>query len=193
MSVVQIDVDGVVADFMTTYTTLAKEMGFTSTISGSLDQRVWEQYGDVPRDAVGRVWDRIKQSESFWLNCPALVDVNTFLRMTDMQVHHDLYFVTARVGKRAKFQTQLWLEWHGIRRPSVVMSNKKGEVAKAISANYAIDDKAGNPIFTAYYSPKTRSYVIDRPYNKFDSDVVGGKVRRVATLDAFLDDVEAGK
>lgn len=191
--IVQIDVDGVVADFMTAFTRLARDMGFTQNVSGTTEQKVWERYGDVPPEAVGRVWDRIKQSKDFWLHCDPLVDTNTFLRLADMTEQHDLYFVTARVGKHAKRQTEVWLSWHGMSRPCVVISSRKGEIAKALDANYAIDDKAGNPIFTAYYSPKTRSYVIDRPYNKFDSDVVGGKVRRVATLDAFLDDVEAGK
>jgi uncharacterized HAD superfamily protein len=191
--IIQIDVDGVLADFMTAYTRLAVQMGLAPEVSGTLDQTAWETYGAVPRENVSRVWDHIKQSMTFWHGAPPLIDKDTFNRLSDLEARHDIYYVTARVGIHAKYQTTKWLEHRGVREPTVVMSSKKGEIAAAIGAHYAIDDKAGNAIFTGYFAKKTHSYIIDRPYNQFDGGVTGSGVRRVATVGAFLDDMEAGK
>ena len=80
---------------------------------------------------------------------------------------------------------------NGVENPAVIISGKKGEFAKVVGATHAIDDKAGNAVYLQYESPKKKSYLLDASYNQFDQKVLGTKVVRVATVDEFLDAVEA--
>lgn len=188
--VVQFDVDGVLADFMTAFTRRAKTLGYTDTITGTAEQKTWETYGIVPREHVDGVWRDIKEDPQFWLNVPALISTTVFRWIDVLQEHADIYFATARVGATAKWQTAEWLARNGVSVPTVVITPNKGDTAAALRATHAIDDKAGNAIFTGYVAKKTRSYIIDRAYNQFDDSVVGGNVRRVQTVVEFLNDVE---
>lgn len=192
MATVQFDIDGVLADFMHGFTRLAREMGFGNRVSGSRQQVVWEQYGDVPSDKVDAVWANAKASPWFWEELPALIERETFSRIDRLQGDHDIYFATSRPGRGAKLQTVRWLRAHGISHPTVVITSKKGETAVALGARYAIDDKTGNALFTSYM-PGVQSYILDAPHNRFPADKAGARVRRVHTVDEFLNDVEEGK
>jgi uncharacterized HAD superfamily protein len=192
MATVQFDIDGVLADFMHGFTRLAQGMGLCKTITSSGQQAVWERYGDVPDEHVSTVWENAKASPWFWEDLPALVDYPVFRRIEALQGDHEVYFATSRVGRAVKLQTIRWLRWHGISWPTVVVTPKKGEVAAALGAGYAIDDKAGNAIFMGYQKG-VRSYLLDAPYNRFDPSVVGSPVRRVRTVEEFITDVEEGK
>ena len=55
-----------------------------------------------------------------------------------------------------------------------------------------IDDKAGNAVYAEYHNKDRRdfnSYVLDRPYNQFDAEVIGSRVRRVSTVERYLSDI----
>jgi hypothetical protein len=176
---------------MAGFTRRAKLMGFTETITSSCDQVKWEQYGDVAPENVGRVWDDIKRDREFWVHVPPLCDAETFHRINALHYDAaDVYFVTARVGMNVQAQTALWLLERGIDWPAVIITPNKGDTAAALRVTHAIDDKAGNAIYTGYAAPKCRSYILDRLCNQFDHEVVGGNVRRVKTVGEFLDDVE---
>jgi 5'(3')-deoxyribonucleotidase len=188
--VVQFDVDGVLADFMSAFTRRAKTLGNADKVTGTREQQTWEAYGVVDPKHVATVWQHIKTSDSFWSSVPPLVDREIFCRVNELQDSADIYFATARGGQDAKWQTIEWLADQGIANPTVVLTPNKGDTARALRATYAIDDKAGNAIYTAYAAPKTKSYIIDRVYNRFDHNVVGSPVIRVATVGEFLNDIE---
>jgi hypothetical protein len=192
MATVQFDIDGVLADFMHGFTRLAREMGCGNTVTSSAQQTVWETYGDVPPERVNVVWENAKASPWFWEDLPALIHHSVFRRIERLQGGHDVYFATSRPGRDAKLQTIRWLRAHGISWPTVIVTSRKGETAAAAGAAYAIDDKAGNAIFTGYQKG-VRSYILDAPYNRFDPGVVGSPVRRVRTVDEFINDIEEGK
>jgi len=176
--VVMFDVDGVLADFLTAYRAQEQKFGMKVTFEPR-----WNAYWN------DEVWAAIKTIPDWWIKVPAIPDMPTFLRIADLTYAHDLYFVTNRTGVDVKTQTERWLRMRGVLQPTVIISKKKGEMAAAIGADFAIDDKAGNALYTAWHSPKTKSFILDAPWNQFDHDVAGGGVTRVKTVDQFLDEV----
>ena len=181
------DVDGVLADFVYAFTSRAHEM-FGSLVYGTLSQKEWEKFDELDNKQIDRVWKYINTHPEFWLTLPALASGSELARVGLLAQTNDVYFVTSRHAyPGTKLATETWVRnATGIMTPTVVLSNKKGEMASLIKADALIDDKAGNPIAVQYISQRTTPYIVDRPYNQFDHTVVGTKVRRVKDVDEFL-------
>jgi FMN phosphatase YigB (HAD superfamily) len=183
--VVMFDIDGVLADFYAGYRALQTSLGKTPTTSTR-----WDDYWDPD------VWRAIKTSPTFWQYLPRLAGVD-FERINRLQAEATVYFCTSRPGTHVARQTKAWLVASGIQTPSLIVSDKKGEVAKGINADYSLEDKAGNALYIAYHARGCKSYLLDgdgtrmdRCYNRFDHSVLGRSVVRVATVEAFLEEIE---
>ncbi len=183
---VVLDVDGVLADFILGFTTLANRMVGTPVYT-TLEQKAWDLYEGLSDTQCVQALEAAKRSPTFWQELPPLASPEELARLAAVAPAHEVYFVTNRFGIGAKAQTETWLRRHGLSAPTVIISDAKGEVAKALRADVLLDDKAGNAVFTQYYSRATAVYLIDRPYNRFDPEVLGSKIIRVRTLHEFFD------
>lgn len=185
--VVVFDVDGVLADFIYAFTTAGDRM-FPGqyVVERSVDRKRW--HGMSARTDQ-KIWDMIHEQPSWWKSLPAMVDDDTFERINRLCANDAVYFVTAR-HVSAKQPTEQWLREHGVKNPTVVLSDKKGDVCAAVGATHAIDDKIGNAVAISYIARKTRAYVLDREYNRVDHGIIGGSVARVETVDQFISHVE---
>ena len=190
--VIQWDVDGVLASFQSAYHKLASNM-FNVEIDPDYLPPTWDWLEQtIGKDKVSQLWEHIKQDRYFWADLPSLVSYGTWQRICDLDALQ--YFVTSRVGKTAKVQTEEWLSERFCFTPTVIVSDRKADAALALRSDYVIDDKAGNVLAVYYASPKNvKVYVLDAPYNKFSTDLVGKRVRRVTSVNQFLDDIEVNR
>ena len=173
--VVQFDIDGVLADFLTGYRAVQSKLGLEPTYTPA-----WDDYWNDD------VWRVIKDPKNlFWRHLPMLASPHEFARINDFNYAFDVYFVTARPGATAKVQTQQWLQLKGISSPTVIVSSEKGGVANAIEADFVIEDNAGNAWSIATRSD-AKTFLLDAPYNQQD---VSWKVTRIKTVNEFLDEV----
>lgn len=192
--IVQIDVDGVLADFRRAWADLVYQR---YGIEVPLNETSWDELfaptGGPGGEVTKALWNNIKQREDFWLRIPSLLTDSEVSQLREVLRDHSVYFVTARPGKYAKRGTELWLDtWFDW--PTVIISSRKADAANALNANYTIDDKPGNVLATYYQSPPDRKiYIRDHPFNQFDHQVAGRRIRRVRTLGEFLTDVQEGR
>jgi hypothetical protein len=188
--------DGVWADFIKGFRMQARAINPGVEIFGHERMRHWDDMAGMSEKEVELTWDAVKRSRDFWALlplCPLFGAVEEFWKTLGNGGNlYNLYFATNRVGLDPKGQTERWLRAHlKLRSPTVMISKFKGELAKALSIDYAIDDKAENAFCIAWLSPKTKSYILDRKYNRYE--VVGSKkVRRVTCLEEFFEDVKKG-
>lgn len=193
MSRVMFDMDGVLADFTLAFTERLHDADSSIEVRSTLNQPQWD-FDDAPVKVLKKVWAGVKADEAFWYNLRPLVSDVEMTMLFGLALEHEPYFVTARPGTNVKRQTERWLKHHiGIGNPQVIVSPEKGEAARFLQAHYSIDDKAGNAVYVTYHSRQTQSYIVDRPYNRFDHSVVGSQVRRVATVGEFMAEVLRGK
>lgn len=181
------DVDGVLADFVRGFTELA---GVPEPWSTRENTAQWSFRDKIAPEVVSATWDKIKNSYDFWQFLPALVGRDTFNRINTLQAHNHVLFVTARVSHHnAQLQTIRFLQYWGVRLPNVVVSHKKGEVAAAVGAHYHIDDKPENAACVHWMADKQpcRSYFLETAVSK--GQWLPQNVRRVATVDEFINDI----
>jgi hypothetical protein len=192
MRPIMFDVDGVLADFVLGFLQVVNALPKGKGIIpySTHEQKVWDFA--LPPKLLHAAWDIVKAERHFWADLPALISPAVFKDINRLRRYREVYFVTNRVGHKAHEQTREWLVTHGIEHPAVVVTGRKGQFAAAINAAAAIDDKAGNAVYTAYESPTTESFIIDLPYNHFDGGVLGSKVTRVDSVDQFLQAIEEG-
>lgn len=180
--VICMDMDGILSNFYPGYNAICERLGKPILPVGR-----WDDFLDK------EVWAEIKSDSGFWSRLPSLVSGKVFDRIQRLKLDNTVYFVTNRVGIRPHVQTRMWLERHGVYRPTVIVSKLKGEVAKALSATHFIEDKAENAWCVAWLSPGTQSYLLDAPYNQYDPGQFGSRrVKRIGSVEEFLDIVEGG-
>jgi phosphoglycolate phosphatase-like HAD superfamily hydrolase len=179
-SPVVFDIDGVLADFYKGYWRVCRELGKPEPRVGN-----WNDFWDDD------VWKVIRASQDFWQMLVPRVSRDVFKRIRALRDEREVYFATSRPGQHAHWQTVDWLTANMIPHPAVIVTPKKGRFCDVVSAGFMIDDKAGNCVYTSYESPRTAAFLLDAPYNQFDRDVIGSKVRRVDSVEEFLDIIEA--
>lgn len=199
------DIDGVLANFIPAYQDLCIEVaGENRFLLG--DNRNppcwnWPQFRGYTEEEVAEVWKRIIASPSFWNGLEPLEGARTLAMVyEDLCRRHDLYFITARPGARAKAQTEDWLGYYIAGMigydPTVLISSAKGLCCKALKLDAYIDDNLDNVNDVSDVTaprnetgqrigaPTTRVYLLDMNYNQ---GVLYDGITRVRSVGQMLD------
>lgn len=166
---VGLDIDGVLADFNTSFRKVIHDLHPDKQLIPEKDFcPVWnypQHYGYTSKE-VNKAWDVIK-STNFWLDLAPYENLDAVWDKLKSFDHdgHDLYFVTSRVGHIVKKQTERWLERHLYFHPTVLISERKGDIASGLSLDYYLDDKPENYDHVKRDSPSTANYLITRQWN----------------------------
>lgn len=168
-----IDIDGVIASFYDAYeraiiaVTGRNLFPIRGKETKSIHPPVWdwpEHYG-YTKDEVRAAWKFIKNDPLFWRRLPVMPDarlVPVFLNNPD----NDVYFITSRPGLRAKAQTEGWFKDTFGAIPTVMLSDRKGDVARGLDLEIFVDDKPENCLDVNQKSPDTLVYMPRRDYNE---------------------------
>ncbi len=143
-----IDVDGVLADFNGGYRHLFTLLTGVDRFNGETDPPVWNyhtHYGYTDEDA-SRVWTQIKIDNGFWERLEPLPGATTFLtKLFWRRSTMDIYFITTRVGREVKPQTERWLARHGFPNATVLIATgDKGAIAAGLGLTHFLDDRPEN-------------------------------------------------
>jgi hypothetical protein len=188
MKPVIFDVDGVLADFTAGFTALASGMFPEFTPTRATDQATYHWQG-LDKKQVNEVWRAIDKTPGFWESLPPLVDDSVFSGIGRLVFSRPVYFVTARPDS-AKIETERWIWGQGyyLENPTVITTKKKGEFAKAVGAGWCIEDKPSNASMVAWLTDgETKSYLLDRPYNRVSTELLASDVTRIYTVNEYLE------
>lgn len=184
------DVDGVLADFNTAFIERVIQVtGRDLFPARPFDIPCWaypRYYGYTPEEESA-VWRHVTDDPTFWLNLAPYDDApDTLWRLRELSCLNDVYFITARPGRLAKQQTEIWLATQSgdfMWNPTVLMSGDKGECARVLGLDVYIDDKWDNAVSVAYAGPLFGSFLLERPWNRNLGDK---HIRRVKTTREML-------
>lgn len=186
---VGLDIDGVLADFNQSFRKLIHEVSGKELIPAKDYTPVWhypQHYGYTSKE-INKVWDVIKTT-SFWLDLAPYENLNPvwdkIFELEKSQV--DFYFITSRVGQQVKHQTEEWLMRHLGVFPTVLISERKGHIARGLDLDYFLDDKPEN--WEDVDATGTEAYLINRQWNKDAKHIPD--VCRVDTVLEFLEKIK---
>lgn len=178
--VIAIDIDGCLADFNTAYgNAVVKVTGVDLFPKGWQDSPTfpttwnWDLDAGYTAEQSKMVWEKaILSNNKFWASLDPLPGAEETLANLNRlrRKGHDIYFLTHRMGKNAKFQTEQWLEECGMPNATVILTGQKVPVLLSINAEFFVDDKLAtmNEVYRAYTD--LRRYgtlrLIDAPYNQ---------------------------
>lgn len=141
-----IDVDGVLARFESGFVRLLHGYTFDLKDPGFPSVWDWPEAAGVPAVLVHEAWEKVKQSDLFWYDLVPTpngrTDIDALIQARI--AGHDIYFITNRMGKQAKMQTEGWLKLYGYNDPTVLISADKSGCTRALLLDAYIDDKPGN-------------------------------------------------
>lgn len=187
---IMFDVDGVLADFIAGFTKLANEWYGTPVYTSNVYNGDWNFTTFLNKTKADRLWSVIKTDATWWETLPPLQSSEIFSRIWKLQKRATVVFCTHRFGNHAQRQTQRWLERNGLAMPAVVLSKRKGDVARSLDVDFAIDDKPENAACIHWIADTKpcQSVLLDQPYNQ-DAQLPE-RVTRAFTMGEFLDYVE---
>jgi deoxypyrimidine-specific 5' nucleotidase type C protein (NT5C) len=148
------DIDGVLADFTTAYANLLiKTTGTDKLVDGWKDKLAarewpttwyWDREAGYTKEEEVRVWsDYITKQGIFWENLDAIDGAGEIIKYINKLAKKgiNIYFITHRMGEKAKLQTEKWLYGLGMDYPTVILSGDKAPLLYSLGANFFIDDK----------------------------------------------------
>jgi 5'(3')-deoxyribonucleotidase len=178
---VGIDLDGVLADFISEYMKISRKLFHKPP-----KNYVWDSWGPkfVTKEEDDRVWRHIKHTHNFWLSLEKMENTNALMRR---QKEMNLFFITSRVPTDGMSVMEQSMEWlarnYCIPGAYVAVSSEKGKECKALDLDFFLDDKPEYCTEISHESPKTKVFLQDRLYNK---DYHGKGVTRVANINEFI-------
>ncbi len=140
-----VDLDGVVADFRSSFEQAAKDAGVVIAATGP-DQPPAEPMST--RD-IKRTWDHVRKAQNWWVGLKAYEPAQiTRVYALSRTFNWEVVFMTRRpvtAGDPVQFQSQYWLEEHGFFYPAVVtVPGSRGELSNALRLDLIIDDQLHN-------------------------------------------------
>lgn len=203
------DIDGVFADFSTAYANLLIEVdgkdrlpeGWRNNPELHTPVWYWERHYGYSKEVEKNVWENhILKSKDFWYELEALPGAGETIHHINKLVQrgHDVYFLTHRMGLKAKRQTEDWLNFiyddagnlRGMDNPTVLLSSDKTPILGALGINFYIDDKAetiveASKLVDVTDPNKFQLFVKDAPYNRVQYP--SGKVTVVGSVKDALE------
>lgn len=175
--VVCCDVDGILADFNSSYVPLIISYTGKDLFPKDYDMRMppcWDYppvFGYTEKEYRAS-FASIKGIPEFWRWLDPEPGAEEFAqRLDELSAKHDLFFITSRSGEHTKQQTEEWLRDLGVQYPTVIVAADKTPIIRALKTNVFIDDRLITANETARIAEEEqwcnfRMYLADRTYNR---------------------------
>lgn len=176
------DIDGCLANFTKSYAKLITEVSGRDLVSeetiANPETWYWDRAAGYTKDEEKATWKRIMGDGTFWASLEPF-DRKVFDRIDLFSQNHPVYFLTNRDGKRAKQQTEEWLQTYGILHPTVLLSADKVPVLKGLAIDVFVDDKPETLADVAAALPDVKLFKVAYRYNV---DAPGESVASVSEM-----------
>jgi 5'(3')-deoxyribonucleotidase len=168
LACIGIDLDDVLADFIGRFASIAYKKYQKPAPGTKPCDWEWSNFG-LTKDELADVWNVIHMTNNFWESLNVEEGVNLGM-VQAVDALHTVYFPTARahvLGNPVGKQSAKWLYKHfDIRFPTVLVSNEKSPMARALKYDYFIDDRPKNCLDIQAALPDCRVFLKNSSHNQ---------------------------
>jgi len=187
------DVDGVFADFVAAFRKVCEKITGRD-LSAPPSNWGMDNWG-LTSEETKKAWEIVTSTEDFYAHLKPYEESEIF-NLYKLESKYKMFFITTRAttaGMPMEKQTAYWLSMiTGVEYPTVVVTDNKGELAKALKLVAFIDDRPENLRAIAFESPETKLFLRDGSWNQDAEDRFEDMdFTRVWSLAGFLDEFEA--
>lgn len=198
MEKLAIDLDGCLADFNLDYGRLFIELTGENHFPDDWEEQLaantfppvwnWETNAGYTQAQFKKVWSEITHNDGFWSGLGELPGARDVVRSLNKMANlgHDIYFITNRMGIRAKHQTEIWLYGLGMNYPTVIVAADKLPILRSLGVGFFVDDKPETVLEVAEANLDMKLYLRQAPYNY--PRAYPNNVRQVLTVAEALKD-----
>jgi len=170
MMIVGLDIDGVLADFLSPFLKLLEEKtGYGPILAESITDFTFAKHPVLSEKVVWDCMEAVSYDPNFWQNLSPLITAGEWERLDILSRQERLHFVTHRYVRESydiNAITCEWLKSHGISKPVVHFTNEsKAPLVEDLRIQFFMDDRYENCLEVA---EKTDAMVLmpHRPYNQ---------------------------
>lgn len=189
-----LDIDGVVADFLSPFLLLLeKRTGKGPIPADSLVSIDFTAHPALTEEAVEACADAVKRDPRFWTGLDSLLSREQWRRLEALNRRKRLSFITHRSGGEGcdiRAVTAEWLQRHGITEPAVFFTDEpKSGFVEELGVALFVDDNYENCREVAEQTG-ARVMMPHHPYNRAFSHP---RVRRITHFDEVFAQFEDGR
>ncbi len=161
------DIDGVLANFTDAYAKRLVKVSGENLLPTPLTipNWDWDKHYGYTADQINATWENIIADGLFWQKLDPLAEPEVFSRINVLSKFHPVYFITNRVGKNCKQQTEKFLYTQGIYYPTVLIASNKKPIIDSLKIDFFIDDRLETMNELAPLK-KPHFYLKDTTYNQ---------------------------
>jgi len=184
---VGIDLDGILASFNEEFLRLSRKLLGKPQKGFVVTNFEYSKCGWTTKE-VDRIFSHIRHTEDFWKTLEKRPKTS---ELTKQAKRLEYFFITNRMstdGLPVAYQTEDWLrQKYGLLDPYVIVTKKKGEVAKDLDLDYFLDDRFENCLEVKKALPNCEVSVLTATYNTQYSDP---KIHRVEEVNSWLRNIK---
>ena len=184
---VGLDIDGVLADFITPYLhRLAECAGCEPIEADAYSDLFFAGHPSLTKAIVSQCLSEIARDEDFWHGLTSIPSTRQWAIIDRLSRERRLVFITHRI-KQECFDiasvTSRWLDNQGVTDPVVhVTEEKKSQLIRSLELQCFVDDRHENCEDIANQT-EAQAFLLQRPYNQ---KFAHPRVQRINDLDDFF-------
>jgi uncharacterized HAD superfamily protein len=147
--IVGLDIDGVVADFLTPFLRFVeKKVGNGPIAVESITDLSFKEHPYLTEKAVWGCMEEVSYDPAFWRNLRPLISQKEWQELEEMSSRGKLVFLTHRYERETYSIHQVTCEWlkrHGIREPAIHFTQEsKSKLVENFGVDLFVDDRHEN-------------------------------------------------
>ncbi len=184
---VGMDIDGVVADFLSPFLRcLSKRIGGEPIAAEMITDLSFKGHAAVTEEIVEECLMAVSQDRDFWHQITPLLAPSEWEALDDLSRRDELVFITHRYQRETYDINQVtcdWLRKHGVSKPVVHFTQQyKSEVVERLGVKLFVDDRQENCLDVA---EKTQATVI-MPHRHYNQSFIHPRVKRIRNFNELL-------
>lgn len=168
--IVGLDIDGVVADFLSPFLSfVGNKMGNGPIAPDSIIDFTFQRHPVLTEEVVWKCMEEVSSDPGFWEGLSSMITAEEWRDLECLSEKRQLIFLTNRFEREScdmRAVTRKWLTRHGVSNPVVYFTQeRKGDLAEQLGLRLFMDDRQENCEDVAN---KTQAIVLmpHRPYNQ---------------------------